>query len=103
MQSIHSLIILDAAMAVIMIVLALLSKRLGEALKIRPYYRFLYLSVALILIDSFMNAISADVSIAVGKNISGALPNIVRFFAGLIAVAACFRYWKWLFVEYMKK
>jgi hypothetical protein len=103
MQSIHILTILDIAASVIITVLATLSKRLGAALKISPYYRLLYGSVVLIITASFLNAVSLELSAALGINLSGAFPNALRFIAGAIAVGVCLRYWKWLFTEFLKK
>ncbi len=103
MQSIPSLIVLDMAAAVIMIVLATLSRRLGEALKIRPYYRLLYVGVGLLITASLINAAASTTTLGVARALSHVLPEALRFIAGTIGVASCLRYWKWLFSEYLKK
>jgi hypothetical protein len=104
MQTVPNLIILDTAAAVIMIVLASLSRRLGEALKIRPYYRLIYAAVTLLLAASLINAVFYDpAAAATARTALDVVPAGLRFTAGIIAAASCLRYWKWLFSEYLKK
>jgi Ni,Fe-hydrogenase I cytochrome b subunit len=98
-----ALLFLDASAAVIMLVIASLSKGLGNALKIKRYYRLLYFSAGLVLTMSLCNAIFFDCA-------AGGIPRmpfiatlIGRFFAGTIAMGVSLRYWKWLFAEYIKK
>ena len=50
MNALHSLILFDASTIVIMLIIAYLSRRLGEALKIRPYYRMLYVTSLVIAV-----------------------------------------------------
>jgi uncharacterized membrane protein len=103
MQTVPNLIILDTAAAVVIIVLASLSRRLGEALKIRPYYRLMYVGVALLLFATLINAVFHDPTVVTGRSVADVLPGALRFCAAIIAVASCLRYWKWLFSEYLKK
>ena len=44
MVPLHSIILFDASVVVIMLIIAYLSRRIGEALKIKPFYRLLYLT-----------------------------------------------------------
>jgi hypothetical protein len=98
-----ALLFIDAATAVIMLVLASLSKGLGNALKIRPYYRLLYFSAGLVLAASLMSAVYFDCA-AAGKTclVSIAAPA-ARLTAGITAFFVCMRYWKWLFSEFFKR
>lgn len=98
METVHNLIFLDIAVAVLFTVLGNLSMRLGGALKIPPYYRLFYVAVILIGL-----AAAADV---LGTNLSGMvrIPKVIsmalRCIAGLLAIPASLRYWKWLFSEH---
>ncbi|MFP4416602.1 MAG: hypothetical protein ACOC41_01165 [Chitinivibrionales bacterium] len=96
----ESLLILDAAMIILMVVLASLSKRLGEALKIPPVYRMLHVGVIIILGSA---ALSGIVTIA-GESESLLILSavVLRVAAGIIAVISSLRYWHWLFSEYFK-
>ena len=49
MIPIQTLFIYDASAILLMLVLAYLSKRLGDALKIRRYYRLLYFAASVIV------------------------------------------------------
>jgi hypothetical protein len=102
MQSMHSLIVLDAALAVIMIVLASLSRRLGAALKIRPYYRLFYVAVGMALGASLLSAVSQELSLS-ARMVVVILPNTLRLGAGVLGITASLRYWKWLFTEYFER
>jgi hypothetical protein len=99
MLSLQSLFFFDLSAITIMLVLAYLSKHLGQALKIRPYYRILYGTIALIIIASILDLISRTVNIS----IPAALSLGLRFTAAAAALCACLRYWNWLFAEYFKK
>ena len=103
MQSIPSLIILDLAAAALMTVLASLSRRLGTALKIAPYYRFTHVAVVMVLIAALMNAVMSGTAALHGNPLMDVIAEALRLCAGIIAVASCLRYWKWLFSEYLKK
>jgi hypothetical protein len=95
----HSLFVADVAVMVSMLVLANLSQRLGEALKIPPYYRILYVTTALVLaafaLDTFRETLQAPVLdlVAIG----------IRALATAIAVAVCLPYWRWVFSEIFGK
>jgi hypothetical protein len=95
----HSLILFDASAIVAMIVLAYLSRRLGEALKIAPYHLILYGTSVLIAAAAIIDAISNDFNIRVPQGV----PMIVRLVSGGAAFLVCLRYWSWAFVEYLRK
>ncbi len=100
MLDIHTLIILDVAVSVIMAVLASLSQRLGEALKIPPFYRLFYLGIALIITGAISGAAANAAGAAGDAMVQFSLA--IRFVSGLLAVFASLRYWRWLFAEYFK-
>jgi hypothetical protein len=100
MLEINTLIILDVAASVIMAVLASLSQRLGEALKIAPLYRLFYVGIVLIITGAIAGAAASSAGSAGNALILFSLT--IRFISGLLAVAASLRYWRWLFAEYFK-
>jgi len=92
----HSLFVVDVATMVSMLVLANLSQRLGEALKVPPYYRILYVTTALILVafslDTFRETLQAPLFDLAAAGL--------RALAVAIAVAVCLPYWRWVFSEF---
>jgi hypothetical protein len=95
----HSLILFDGSAIVIMIIVAYLSHRLGEALKILPYYRLLYLTALIIAVTAVCQTICIDLNITIPQRV----PMILRFVSALVAFLVCLKYWKWVFTEYFKK
>lgn len=94
----ESLFFYDVSSIVIMIVLAYLSKRLGDALKVKPYYKLLYVTSFLVICSSGLDIVSGTVTVSAATVISMAL----RFSAGAIALGVCLKYWNWLFAEFFK-
>ncbi|MBD3322549.1 MAG: hypothetical protein GF350_15715 [Chitinivibrionales bacterium] len=82
-----------------MLLLSYLSRRLGDALKIAPYYRVLYATGVLVFIAFAIDTLQANI----GFTIPPALPMIIRISAILIAFGICLRYWSWLFSEHLKR
>jgi len=95
----HSLILFDASAVVIMIIIAYLSRRIGEALKIKPYYRILYLTSLIIALTALFDFILNDVNI----HINQIVPMVLRFASACTAFFVSLRYWRWAFSEFMKK
>ena len=89
----------DATAVIMMLVLAYLSKRLGEAMHIRPYYMILVVTAALILAASGLETIPRPLSF----EFMGPFANSLRFAASAAALVVALRYWKWLFAEFSKK
>ncbi len=91
----HSLFVADVAVMVSMLVLANLSARLGDALKIPPYYRILYVTTALVLaafaLDTFRETLQAPLLDLVAI--------AMRAAAVVAAAAVCLPYWHWVFRE----
>jgi len=89
-------LLFDCSMMTSMLILAYLSRKMGEALKIRPYYLVLYAAALLVVAaGGFDVAVKSHVI-----SVSPYIPVVVRCCAGLTAVGVCLRYWKWLFSEF---
>ncbi len=99
---VQNVFFLDIASIIILIVIAYLSKRLGEALKTPPYYKLLYGAVGLIIAAAIVNAFAANELVKLSAGPLNTVSMIIRFFSGIISVFACLQYWKWLFSEIAK-
>jgi chromate transport protein ChrA len=82
-----------------MLVFAYLSKRLGEALAVKPYYRILFATSAAIVVVSGLETIPQSLSL---RSIS-IITYTLRCTVTGIAFFVVLRYWKWLFAEFSKK
>ena len=98
MPYLESILLFDVAAIGLMLLIAYLSRRLGDALKIPPYFRLLYLAVLCIIVASFIDIYKDTQNTSVLY-----LANILRVSSGIGALAVCFRYWNWLIPEYIKK
>jgi hypothetical protein len=96
MADLLTLVLLDCSVVISMLILAYLSKRLGNALKIRPYYLLLYVTALLVAVAGGIDI--AAMSFSVMNWPQSTL--YIRSIAGCIAVGVCLRYWKWLFSEF---
>lgn len=94
-----SIILFDAAAILIMVILAYLSRPLGVALKIPPYYRLLYLTSLIIALTAVGEAVGKDL----GLHIPQGVPMLLRFVSALTAFLVCLKYWNWAFSEYFRK
>ena len=90
----QSLVIFDFSVMLLMVILAYLSRRLGEALKIPHYYKLLFFTALLIFISFLIDTVPA----ARARTFSMGM----RCAASAIAFLICLRYWRWLFDEYLK-
>ncbi len=88
---------LDIAMIVGMAVLASLSKRLGAALKIAPFYKLYTLSIVLIAVSAFADSASMNTDVVA---VPFVITTAARVAAGLIALLTTYRYWYWLSAEF---
>jgi hypothetical protein len=95
----HTLALFDASAILTMIILAYLSRRLGEALKIPPFYRILYLTSGFIACAAIGETISNDIGLTVPQSI----PMLVRLASAGTAFLVCLKYWNWAFSEYLRK
>lgn len=101
--SMYNIIFLDISAITILIVLAYLSRRLGEALKTPPFYRLFYTGIVLIIIAAILNTISVNSIVVTAPEFSNIVPIVMRFFSGFLAVFTCMQYWKWLFTEFFNR
>jgi hypothetical protein len=84
-----------ASMIVALIVLALLSQRLGAVTKRAPIYRWFYVSVILIAVSIVARLFAPD-----ALDYRAALLYDVPLALGLtLAVVIAWRYWSWLLSE----
>ena len=95
----QSLFFFDMSAIVMMLVFAYLSKRLGEALALKPYYVILFATSGAIIAASGLETIPQSLSFGAVSVITYTL----RCAAAGIAFFVVLRYWKWLFAEFSKK
>ena len=96
MAELMARLLFDCSMMSSMLILAYLSRKMGEALKLFPYYLVLYAAAVLVVA-------AAGIDIAVKTHACGVLKEwavVLRSCAGVAALAAGLRYWKWLFGEF---
>ncbi len=98
MITLDYIVFFDIAAVLAMLVIASLSKTIGQALKIPPYYKLLYCASVVIAAASLADSLPSTVHLAIPSSIAMGL----RCLAGCIAVPVCMRYWKWLISEYFK-
>jgi hypothetical protein len=94
----QNIVFFDISSVIAMLIVAALSKTIGEALKIKPYYKFLYFTSACVMVSAIIDTVPFKTNIEELKTITLAL----RCIAGLIALPVCLRYWKWLISEFFK-
>ena len=91
-----TLVLFDCSMVLIMLVLAYLSKQLGDAMKTPPWYAAVYGAIVIVAVACGLDIIAGSFSFT--------LPSLVtlgmRLGAGIIALCVCIRYWNWLFSEF---
>ena len=90
---------IDIAMVIILALLGSLSKRLGEALKVAPYYNFFYIAIFSIAVAAFFDSGSYT---AVFVEIPITITLTIRLCSVLLAFYATLKYWHWLFSELRK-
>ncbi|MBN2188368.1 MAG: hypothetical protein JW699_02855 [Chitinispirillaceae bacterium] len=96
MAELMTRLLFDCSMMSSMLILAYLSRKMGEALKIFPYYLVLYAAAGMVVAAG-----SIDIAVkAQAGGVSPELPVLLRCSAGAAAFAAGLRYWKWLFGEF---
>jgi hypothetical protein len=96
MAELMTRLLFDCSMMSSMLILAYLSRKMGEALKIFPYYLVLYAAACMVVAAG-----SIDIAVrAQAAGVSAAWPAVLRCCAGAAALAVSLRYWKWLFGEF---
>lgn len=81
-----------------MLILAYLSKRLGEAMKIKSYYKMLYFTAFLVATATGIDFVSKTFCIQLPLYVS----LIMRLLSSITAFLICLKYWNWLFPEFIK-
>jgi len=89
----------DISFIIAMLVVSYLSKRLGDALKVAPIYKLLYITSVLIAIASIIDIVYVSYNGTTMPLVSIAL----RFIAGAVSLIVALRYWSWLFSEFLRK
>ena len=92
-MNLQALFVFDISTTLMMMILAFLSKRLGEALKIIPFFKILYLTSLLVITSSTTDFIADFLSLPVLSLVTVA----IRFISCVTAFVVCMVYWKWLF------
>lgn len=92
-----TLFVMDVAIIVCFMVLANLSRRIGEALRIPKFYTVFYGTSALLISVSFVDAVFESIPI-VGK-----VAMVLRGVVVIISIPVAVRYWHWLFNEKLQK
>ena len=100
--NIQNLFFLDIAVVIILMIIAYLSKRLGEALKKPAFYKLFYIGATCIIAAAIVNTVATNRQFSLSNNVMNPISIVMRFLAGLISVFACLQYWKWLFSEIFK-
>ena len=98
MVHLQGIFFFDVSVIIFMFVLAYLSNRLGEALKITPYYRILYVTAIMIIGASVLDVLTGIITVPSVSRMS----LFIRFLAGVVACGIVLRYWIWVFSEFFK-
>ena len=96
MLLLKGLFVFDCATVCILVILASLCERLGHALKIPPYFRFLYGAALCVAAGTALMTFTDVLPVALTVSLC------LRALAGIVAVGICLRYWHWLFGEHFK-
>ena len=96
MVDLTAMILFDESVIISMLILAYLSRKMGDALKIRPYYVILYIAAALVAAACGIDIMAKAFLLTTAPIVS----LVMRGCAGVVAVGVCLRYWKWLFSEF---
>jgi hypothetical protein len=94
----NDIVFFDIAAIVAMLVIASLSKTIGEALKIPPYYKLLYCASIFLAAAACTDSLPLYLKLSIPSTVALGL----RCLAGFIAIPVCQRYWKFLISEYFK-
>ena len=98
MVHLQGIFFFDVSVFIFMLVLAYLSNRLGEALKIPPFYKVFYGTAVMVIGASILDVISGIVPIPSVMKIT----LFIRFLSGIIACIIVLKYWLWVFSEFFK-
>ncbi len=102
MDSLFALLSLIGPVAVViaLVILALLSQRLGAVTKRPPLYRWLYVSVVLVVSSVIVRLLTLSTPETLGSDFSTLMLYDILLALGLgLAVIVAWRYWSWLLSE----
>ncbi|HUI91294.1 MAG TPA: hypothetical protein VLX68_03505 [Chitinivibrionales bacterium] len=95
----HYIVLFDASAVLLMVILIYLSRPLGVALKIPPWYRLLYVTSIVIAVTAISEIIGSDL----GLHIPQSIPMLLRVVSAVVAFLVCLKYWNWAFSEFFRK
>lgn len=98
MVSLQFIFLFDISTMLLMLILAYLSKRLGDAMKIKSYYKMLYFTAFLVATATGIDFVTKTFGFQFPLNIS----LIMRLISSITAFLICLKYWHWLFPEFIK-
>jgi hypothetical protein len=98
MVSMQFIFLFDISTILLMLILAYLSKRLGEAMKINSYYKMLYFTAFLIATATGTDFVTKTFCLQIPFFIT----LIIRLISSITAFLICLKYWNWLFPEFIK-
>ena len=102
MDSLFALLSLFGPLAIMLalVILALLSQRLGAVTKRPPLYRWLYASVVLVGLSLIVRLLNLNTPETLGDDYSTLMLYDILLALGLgLAVLVAWRYWSWLLSE----
>lgn len=94
----------SVAITIALVVLGLLSKRLGSVTRTPPYYLWLFVAAGLMTISTLARLVNLGLGTMAAAGVDDDL-GLVLFYVGLPAVAitlgivVVWRYWSWLLAE----
>ncbi|MBN1130519.1 MAG: hypothetical protein JXA71_16120 [Chitinispirillaceae bacterium] len=91
-----TVVFFDLSVALLMLVLAYLSKCLGDAMKTPPWFLGIYAAIFLVCTASGAEVAAGMLSFTLSPLVTLGM----RLGAGIIALCVCIRYWRWLFSEF---
>ncbi len=97
-----TLFVIDITMIVLLMVLANLSQRIGDALRIPKYYTIFYGSVAIVTAVGFIDTVLVSSNFTNADSVK-LITAMIRVIAVVISIPVALRYWHWLLKEKLEK
>ncbi len=97
-----TLFVIDITMVVLLMVMANLSQRIGDALRVPKYYTIFYGSVAIIVTVGFIDTVLISSNLASSDSVK-TITAMIRVIAITISIPVALRYWHWLLKEKLEK
>ena len=106
--TIPAALVASLAIVYLLYIFVILSRKLGTVTKMKPYYRWLYVALALVLVSLVCEWIvltlrivpqaAPDLLLSEGLYLIG--HTVPLFVAAVLALVVVLRYWGWLFREH---